>query len=259
MMLVNLNLVFLCIFKVYSPTTALYRNSQSESFTRRISNMQQLLKPYEHRHCLIVITSLGRIDVGDQSIPVLLRKLDSVFTEEHETPSHRILFWDPENIDNTTTMEICTFFELQYRSQYFQYSLDYCTEIFLHRFASSTKPWNCELFVDILLPVNPHYPCRLGPVYPYALRYSTRAPLVARTFIQVKAEKEMQITDYQALCPNLTKKKVHISPKTELSSEYFTVFITSAERDETEITIEFVESFQNCGLKSKIPITIWDH
>lgn len=160
-------------------------------------NLQQILIPFRERRCLIIVTSCRLVDIFNQVLPMLMRKLwPGPISDDG-------LLWYPKNVNRSFTNR----FDDCVSQNFFDMRLNYakqplCTVIRINRFGLASPTWNCEVEVSLFLP-------RLdGPdtIHGEYLKYPTGftdhefGAAFAKAFILVQEFKSVGVVNYEVVC-----------------------------------------------------------
>lgn len=139
----------------------------------------------------------------------------------------------------------------------------YCTAIELQRFVSFTKPWKCDVEISLFFPVhilkdaNSGYESELE--YPFAIEYSTRAPLVPKYVILIDIfHMELNNVRYHSVC--IREDKLQFRDKinnAKLATKYFMAFVSTKQNLGKTFTLNSVKAYNKCKLDLNIPLNKW--
>lgn len=201
MVSITWNIGLVLILRIFLVSSAL---TQPEA----ISNLEMLFKPFKSHRCLNVITSFKTVDILGLKTPVMLRQL----LPEADRQYKRYFRWYPDyNVTRGSGQLNCTSFKLfrtDISKDYHDFR-QYCSEIFISSFASASKPWECEVEINLFLILRMtssyghSYVDRQKLYYPGAIEYYTRAPLSSKTYFFVDNLKSGQHQNYKNVCRDI--------------------------------------------------------
>lgn len=222
------------------------------------------------RQCLTVITSFRAVDILGLSSPVILRKLNLAaipYRGSFNTHGDKAkIVWHPATVlgNNSKTRTCGKFFDTTYPTDRIYDARSYCTELLTGLFASSSKPWECDIEMTLF---PPNYSKRVPNIssfyrfnkleYPTALEYYTRAPVVTRLSILID---EILLKEYdEFLCKQTLYglKNMHgftYKMNLELPWKFYKVLLASSNHRPDINSLHTVWTYENCKASSEISI-----
>ncbi len=150
------------------------RNTVTSSLAtpRNVENLHSILEHFGNDKCLVAINNFLGADIQmNPHVPVILRRFELVIVHSEMLPDigfkylteKNILIWAPKErlaeINGNYTVELTDEIILNcYISQYFtpmsykSTKNGYCVGLNPIKFSSSSKPWSCEVQIDLFMP-----------------------------------------------------------------------------------------------------------
>lgn len=234
-------------------------NTTISAHTQALSNLQEILTPFELRRCLIVITSFRAVDVPGLTTPTIRRNL-----KPRNADNAKIAGWYNDHFKTDSKSRNCT------SSKYFNTKTKnggkyrrHCTELSIPLFATASTPWFCEVEINLFLPAEslmvPSYVGSKGLYYPGALEYYARAPLKAKALIFIDEYSSHHHYTERNVCQTIvfgrrSKDPVVGSWNRELPSNFMLAFINKSANTKGFSTLLTVHLYEFCNWIKESPI-----
>lgn len=249
------------IDKSYSPPglTENYNRQNSIAQYKAIINLNETLAPFQNLGCFIILTSFETVDIPWLDSPVMLRRL----APRYELSNYKYTNvtgwrWYPAtSVVNGSKNVNCSRSHLYYfrKDDLLQEFPPCAAEIDIIRFASASKPWKCELEVNLFLSIHSFKGVdsikNKSLKYPGVFEYVEGQPLTGTFYMLVESRQYIVHDDICRLIsyglrsrPNLYFNNLHrVPPK-----GFFLMLLNPSRLNSQEHKLISVKMYQDCNI-----------
>lgn len=220
-----------------------------------IENLEDLLTPLKAERCLVFLTSYKLVDMLNIKTPTIQRRLKLMM--EVNSFENRFVWSFKRSLLNISSSENCSSrkFYVSFNISMDTYIPFHCTTVLVSTYTSYTRPWNCEIEVNLFLP---DFKRNIYPEinYPITTEFYNRVPLVPRLNIFIDTLHELQKTYFNEIC--LIVVHLEYSHTTFLKGVFMQAVLLRTKRKPDLFTILEIYTYSACECSSKINSTEWN-
>lgn len=218
-----------------------------------ISNLNNLLLGFKRANCLVVLNSFRKIDLPQFPIPLLTRKLRPIAKVREGNSLYgyvKDIVWAPE-ISNLNLNERCSHSKFYAADYDDSKSETYCATLLMHDWSLKTRPWNCDVDVNIFVPDYTSIKLK----HPGTLEYTFRSPLVPKIGIFLDLSKLYRDDLYSEMCETTCFRYLRENEATHVSGLY--IFGSLKQERHGNYMISNIKFSHDCVIFRKRNLAKW--